>query len=80
MMPLMFTSAIFYTLADLPPSASKLLSINPLVHFMELIHASCFYSITDEFVNYTYMLLWSTIPLYIGLKLYIRLSKAIVSQ
>ncbi len=80
MMPLMFISAIFYTLADLPPSASKLLSINPLVHFMELIHASYFHSITDEFVNYTYMLLWSTIPLYIGLKLYVRLSKAIVSQ
>ena len=80
MMPLMFISAIFYTLVDLPPSAQKLLSINPLVHFMELIHASYFHALTDQFVNYTYMFLWSSIPLYIGLVLYVRLSKAIVSR
>lgn len=80
MMPLMFISAIFYTLADLPPPAQQLLSINPLVHFMELIHASYFYSLTDQFVNYTYMLVWTAVPLYIGLKLYVRLSKAIVSR
>jgi capsular polysaccharide transport system permease protein len=80
MMPLMFISAIFYTLEDLPPSAQELLAINPLVHFMELIHASYFYSLTDQFVNYTYILMWTAFPLYIGLKLYIRLSKAIVSK
>jgi capsular polysaccharide transport system permease protein len=80
MMPLMFISAIFYSLVDLPTAAQEMLSLNPIVHFMELIHASYFDVLSDQFVDYTYMLVWTSVSLYMGLWLYIRLSKGIVSK
>ena len=80
MMPLMFISAIFYSLVDLPASAQKLLSLNPIANFMELIHASYFDVLSDQFVDYTYMMIWTSVTLYLGLWLYVRLSKGIVSK
>jgi len=80
MMPLMFISAIFYSLVDVPAPAQKLLSLNPIANFMELIHASYFDVISDQFVNYNYMMIWTSVTLYLGLWLYMRLSKGIVSR
>jgi len=80
MMPLMFISAIFYSLVDVPVSAQKLLSLNPIANFMELIHASYFDVLSDQFVDYTYMMIWTSVTLYLGLWLYVRLSKGIVSR
>jgi capsular polysaccharide transport system permease protein len=77
--PLMFVSAIFYSMQDIPQTLQEILYYNPLVHFMEMLHANYFYSLTDDFVNYQYMLIWTVIPLFMGLWLYQKLEKRIVS-
>ena len=75
----MFISAIFYSMQDMPQALQDALYYNPLVHFIELLHASYFFVLDDGFVDYTYMLLWTIIPLYIGLWSYSRLEKRIIS-
>jgi capsular polysaccharide transport system permease protein len=64
---------------DIPQTLQEILYYNPLVHFMEMLHANYFYSLTDDFVNYQYMLIWTVIPLFMGLWLYQKLEKRIVS-
>ena len=76
---LMFASAIFYTIDMLPTSLQEVLLYNPLIHFMEMIHGFYFFALDDRFVSYSYMLLWSFSLLYVGLWLYIKLEKKIVS-
>jgi len=77
--PLMFVSAVFYAMQDMPQGLQDLIYYNPLAHFMELLHSSYFFILNDDFVDYTYMLLWTIIPLYIGLWSYSRLEKRIIS-
>ena len=77
--PLMFVSAVFYSMQDMPQALQDLLYYNPLAHFIELLHASYFFVLDDGFVDYTYMLLWTIVPLYIGLWSYTRLEKRIIS-
>ncbi len=77
--PLMFVSAVFYSMQDMPQALKDLLYYNPLAHFMELIHANYFTVLNDDFVDYTYMLMWTLIPLYIGLWSYRKLEKRIIS-
>jgi len=79
MYALMFGSALFYTVNALSPELQTLLLYNPLTHFMEMIHGSYFYTLDDRYVNYTYMGLWTVSLLFIGLWLYIKLEKRIVS-
>jgi capsular polysaccharide transport system permease protein len=76
---LMISSAIFFPIISLPPIAQEALLYNPLVHFMEMIHGFYLYGLDDRFVDYRYMLLWTIIPFFIGLWLYIRLEKRIIS-
>ena len=76
---LMFGSAVFYTIEMLPLPIQNLLLYNPLVHFMEMIHGYYFNVLDDRFVDYNYMLLWTIIPLYLGLWFYRKLEKKIVS-
>ena len=80
MMPLMFASAIFYSLDSLPPLARDIIVYNPLANFIEMIHAYYFYPLTTQYVNYEYMLYWTVIPLWIGLFFYIRAEKRILSS
>jgi len=77
---LMYSSALFYTIDMLAPELQKLLLLNPLTHFMEMIHGSYFYTLTNIHVNYTYMLLWTLIPLYAGLWFYMKLEHRIISS
>jgi len=77
---LMFSSAIFYTLDMLPISLQSMLLYNPLIHFMEMIHGAYFYALDDKFVSYEYMLIWTLSLLYIGLWLYVKLEKRIISS
>lgn len=77
--PLMFVSAIFYSMQDMPQLLYEALYYNPLAHFMEMLHANYFFSLNDDFVDYQYMLVWTVIPLFIGLWLYQKLEKRIVS-
>jgi len=76
---LMFGSAVFYTIEQLPFELQHILLLNPLTHFMEVIHGYYFDVLDDRFVDYNYMLLWIVIPLYIGLWFYRKLEERIVS-
>ena len=77
---LMFGSAVFYTLEALPKTARDLLLINPLTHIMEAIHGNYFLALSDEYVDYNYIIFWILILFYLGLWLYIKLEKRIISQ
>jgi len=80
MTALMFGSAVFYSVDMLPLEVQKLLSYNPLTHFMEMIHGFYFYALDDSFVSYEYITIWILSLLYIGLWLYIKLEKRIISS
>jgi capsular polysaccharide transport system permease protein len=77
---LLIFSAVFFPLISLPPLAQNILLYNPLVHFMEMIHAAYIPELDDRFVDYKYMFLWTVTPLFIGTWLYIRLEKKIISK
>jgi len=79
MTALMFGSALFYTIEMLSPELQTLLLYNPLTHFMEMIHGSYFYTLDYKYVDYAYMALWTITLLFMGLLLYIKLEKRIVS-
>jgi len=76
---LLIFSAVFFPLESIPPEAQEILLYNPLVHFMEMIHANYIYELDDRFVDYIYMLKWTITPLFIGMWLYVRLEKKIIS-
>ena len=77
---LLIGSAVFFPLESLPPAAQEILLYNPLVHFMEMIHGAYLYELDDRYVDYTYMLEWTVVPLFVGLWLYIYLEKRIISK
>ena len=77
---LLFFSAVFYPVVSLPPAAQDALLYNPLTHFMEMIHGFYMEALDDRFVDYRYMLLWTIVPLFIGLWLYRMLERRIVSE
>ena len=76
---LLFTSGVFYSLENVPPEAQTLLLYNPVLHFMEMIHGFYIPELTTRYVDYNYMLLWTVIPLFLALWLYVRLEKRIIS-
>ena len=77
-LPMFFLSALFYTVDSLPPIARKILLLNPIVHFEEFIRGSYFYAFNTQYVNYLYMLMWTVIPLFIGLYLYKKSERKII--
>jgi capsular polysaccharide transport system permease protein len=79
MTPLLFVSALMYTVDSLPPVLRELILYNPLVHFVEMIHGYYFQALDTQYVNYEYMLYWTLVPLYIGLYFYVKGEKRILS-
>jgi capsular polysaccharide transport system permease protein len=77
--PLMFLSAIFYTVDSLPTFLREIILYNPLAHFMELLHGSYFHVLDTHYVDYEYMIYWTIIPLFLGLYLYLKTEKKIQS-
>ena len=77
---LLIFSAVFYPLISLPDFAQEVLLYNPLTHFMEMIHAYYLEGLDDRFVDYEYLFFWTIIPLFLGLWLYTRLEKRIISS
>lgn len=73
-------SGIFYPLISLPAVARDILLYNPLVHFMEMIHAAYILELDDRFVDYSYMFFWTVTPLFMGTWLYLRLEKKIIAS
>lgn len=80
MTPLLFISALMYTVDSLPPLLQELILYNPLVHFIEMIHGNYFYALSTEYVDYEYMMYWTLIPLWLGLYFYIRSEKKILAS
>lgn len=78
--PMLFVSALMYTVDSLPPVLREIILYNPLVHFMEMIHGYYFSALNTEYVDYTYMFYWTFIPLYIGLYLYNRSEKKVIAS
>lgn len=79
MTPLLFVSALMYTVDSLPPVLREIILYNPLAHFMEMIHGYYFMTLDTKYVDYEYMFYWTIIPLYIGLFFYVRAEKRILS-
>lgn len=80
MTPLLFVSALMYTVDSLPPVLRELILYNPLVHFIEMIHGFYFKVLDTTYVDYEYMLYWTLVPLYIGLYFYVKGEKRILSS
>jgi capsular polysaccharide transport system permease protein len=76
---LLLTSAVFFPIQAVPPGVRELLLYNPIVHFMEMIHGFYLVGLDDRYVDYTYMFYWTIVPLFVGLWLYRRLEKRIIS-
>ena len=76
---LMIISAVFFPIISVPPEYQEYFLYNPLVHFMEMIHGAYLYDLDDRFVDYRYMALWTLISLFVGLWLYIKQEKKIIS-
>ena len=80
MTPLLFISALMYTVDSLPPVLREIILYNPLVHFIEMIHGFYFQSLDTRYVDYNYMMFWTLIPLFIGLFFYRRSEERILSS
>ena len=76
-LPLFFMSALFYTLDALPPIVKNILLFNPIVHFEEMIHSNYFEGL-NKYYNFSYMALWTFIPLFLGLWLYKKSERRII--
>ena len=68
--PLLILSAVFFPIRSLPPVPREWLLYNPLVHFMEWIHGSYIATLDTRYVDFSYMIEWTVIPLFLGLWLY----------
>jgi len=79
MTPLMFGSAVIYTLDATPMGLKDVLLYNPLTHFMEIIHGFYFYALDDRYVNYGSTLIWTLSLLYLSLWIYHHMEKRIIS-
>ncbi len=77
---LMLLSAVFYPVVSLPLVAQEIIMYNPLANFMEIIHGFYFQALDDRFVDYRYLGFWTITPLFVGMWLYPRLEKKIISQ
>ena len=79
MTPLLFVSAIMYTVDSLPPVLRSIILYNPLVHFMEMIHGNYFVVLNTHYVDYEYMFYWTFLPLFFGLYFYTKTHKKIIA-
>lgn len=79
-MGLLLLSAVFYPVQSLPPEAQDIIMYNPLASFMEIIHGFYFQALDDRFVEYHYITIWTITQLFVGMWLYLRLEKKIISQ
>ena len=77
---LLLGSAVFFPMISVPLEYQEYFLYNPLVHFMEMIHGGYVYELDTRFVDYRYMLIWTVTPLFMGMWLYTKLEKRIISE
>ena len=80
MLPLLLTSAVFYTVGSLPQEFREIILYNPVAHFMEMLHGSYFEVLDTQYVDYIYMTYWTIIPFFIALLLYKKTEKGIIAS
>ena len=80
MLPLLLTSAVFYTVDSLPQAVREIVLYNPVAHFMEMLHGSYFEVLDTQYVDYTYMMYWTIVPFFIALLLYRKTEKGIIAS
>lgn len=80
MLPLLFVSAIMYTVDSLPLEVREIILYNPLVHFMEMIHGNYFIVLNTSYVDYEYMMYWTIVPMFLGLFFYKRSEEKIIAS
>ncbi len=76
---LLLGSAVFFPIISVPAEYQEYFLYNPLVHFMEMIHAAYIPELDDRFVDYQFMMYWTVVPMFIGAWLYQKLEKRIIS-
>ncbi len=80
MLVLFFISCIFYSIILIPPKFRILLIWNPLVHFIELSRENFFFLYRVEICSWQYIIISTTISLFMGLSLYRLKIKKILSE
>lgn len=78
--PLFLASAIFYIYEDLPKMAQDVLWWNPLVHTSGLMRQSFYPMYDPQYINVLYVLIFSLVPLALGLLLLRRYNKDIMNR
>ena len=79
--PLMFVSGLFYAMEMIPSrfdTVKEYLLYNPVLQFMEMLHGNYFRALDTEYVDYNYLMIWTIIPLFLGLFLYRHSEKKII--
>lgn len=78
-LPMFFLSGLFYTVESLPQQAREIILYNPIIHFIEMIHGNYFEVLDTSYVDYEYMFLWTFIPAFVGLWIYRKVEKKVIS-
>lgn len=79
MMPLLFISGLFYSLKDIPEELRNILLYNPILHFIEAIHGHYINVLDDRYVDYTYMICWTLLPMFFSLYIYLKAERKIIT-
>jgi len=64
---LLFTSCVFYMMRDLPLTLQEIVWYNPIAHAIEMLRHSFFLGFQSPIEDYTYIIGWSIVSLFIGL-------------
>lgn len=78
--PLFLASGIFYIYEDLPILAQDILWWNPLIHLTGLMRTGVYPSYRPDYLNITYVVAFSLVPLALGLMLLRRHHKTILNR
>lgn len=80
MMPLYFISGVIFPISVVPPQYREIMMLNPIIHGVEAMRAGfATYYHAPENLDLGYLYLWAGILLAIGLALYLRFAKTIVT-
>lgn len=78
--PLMFVSAVFFSLQDIPKEFWPYFTWNPLLHLIELARFACYPSYGHEGVDFQYVLNCALVGLFLSLSCYHLTWKRVLSR
>ena len=65
--PLFFTSGLFFTASMVPEEFRHIVLLNPLLHGSELIRSGFFFEFESEHGQWSYILPWTVVDVFLGL-------------